>query len=107
MNCPDLLAEIYLRVPANTRSRDLLGRRYHSTNFDFNSPFSRFIRLGNRVASGCDLFFDGLHQAGVKTEDVLHGFTHAQYDRKRIVHNTVASPVEHGRRGCPGTETFW
>ncbi|KAG8319064.1 hypothetical protein J6590_099392, partial [Homalodisca vitripennis] len=60
--CPDLLAEIDLRVPANTRSRDLLGRRYHSTNFDFNSPFARFIRLGNRVASGCDLFFDGLHQ---------------------------------------------
>ncbi|KAG8275355.1 hypothetical protein J6590_087705 [Homalodisca vitripennis] len=46
-------------------------------------------------------------EAGVKTEDVLHGFTHAQYDRKRIVHNTVASPVEHGRRGCPGAETFW
>ncbi|KAG8334667.1 hypothetical protein J6590_085276 [Homalodisca vitripennis] len=45
--------------------------------------------------------------AGVKTEDVLHGFTHAQYDRKRIVYNTVASPVEHGRRGCPGAETFW
>ncbi|KAG8245548.1 hypothetical protein J6590_103790 [Homalodisca vitripennis] len=43
----------------------------------------------------------------LKTEDVLHGFTHAQYDRKRIVHNTVASPVEHGRRGCPGAETFW
>ncbi|KAG8261290.1 hypothetical protein J6590_076822 [Homalodisca vitripennis] len=62
MNCPDLLAEIDLRVPANTRSRDLLGRRYHSTNFDFNSPFARFIRLGNQVASGCDLFFDGLHQ---------------------------------------------
>ncbi|KAG8269105.1 hypothetical protein J6590_008353 [Homalodisca vitripennis] len=35
---------------------------YHSTNFDFNSPFARFIRLGNQVASGCDLFFDGLHQ---------------------------------------------
>ncbi|KAG8283759.1 hypothetical protein J6590_011129 [Homalodisca vitripennis] len=33
MNCPDLLAEIDLRVPANTRSRDLLGQRYHSTNF--------------------------------------------------------------------------
>ncbi|KAG8253316.1 hypothetical protein J6590_038191 [Homalodisca vitripennis] len=62
MNCPDLLAEIDLRVPANTRSRDLLDRRYHSTNFDFNSPFARFIRLGNQVASGCDLFFDGLHQ---------------------------------------------
>ncbi|KAG8285967.1 hypothetical protein J6590_070813 [Homalodisca vitripennis] len=46
-------------------------------------------------------------RAGVKTEDVLHGFTHAQYDRNRIVHNTVASPVEHGRRGCPGAETFW
>ncbi|KAG8264874.1 hypothetical protein J6590_107913, partial [Homalodisca vitripennis] len=66
MNCPDLLAEIDLRVPANTRSRDLLGRRYHSTNFDFNSPFARFIRLGNQVASGCDLFFDGLHQAAKK-----------------------------------------
>ncbi|KAG8268033.1 hypothetical protein J6590_038051 [Homalodisca vitripennis] len=56
MNCPDLLAEIDLRVPANTRSRDLLGRRYRSTNFDFNSPFVRFIRLGNQFASGCDLF---------------------------------------------------
>ncbi|KAG8281102.1 hypothetical protein J6590_065687 [Homalodisca vitripennis] len=47
------------------------------------------------------------YYVGVKTEDVLHGFTHAQYDCKRIVHNTVASPVEHGRRGCPGAETFW
>ncbi|XP_054287986.1 uncharacterized protein LOC129003715 [Macrosteles quadrilineatus] len=71
MNCPDLLAEIDLRVPTNTRSRDLLGRRYHSTNFDFNSPFARFTRLGNRVASGCDLFFDGLQQVRRQASSLL------------------------------------
>ncbi|XP_046683313.1 uncharacterized protein LOC124369366 [Homalodisca vitripennis] len=38
IQCPDLLAEIDFRVPTNARSRDLLSRRYHLTNFDFNSP---------------------------------------------------------------------
>lgn len=62
VNCSDLLAEIDFRVPTNTRSRDILSRRYHSTNFDFNSPLARFIRLGNKVASECDLFFDSIYQ---------------------------------------------
>ncbi|KAG8244518.1 hypothetical protein J6590_022452 [Homalodisca vitripennis] len=40
-------AKLDFRVPINTRSRDLLSRKHHSTNFDLNSPFARFDRLGN------------------------------------------------------------
>ncbi|KAG8276642.1 hypothetical protein J6590_061665 [Homalodisca vitripennis] len=57
-----LLAEIDFRVPsANTRSRELLGRRHHFTNFDYNSPLAIFARLGNRVACECDIFWDSIH----------------------------------------------
>ncbi|KAG8242768.1 hypothetical protein J6590_059285 [Homalodisca vitripennis] len=62
IQCPDLLAEIDFRVPTNTRSLDLLSRRYHLTNFDFNSPLARLVRLGNLVATECDPFFDGIPQ---------------------------------------------
>ncbi|KAG8265920.1 hypothetical protein J6590_083009, partial [Homalodisca vitripennis] len=76
----------------------------------FEPALSLWPKVLSHSVIGSPLF-DGSQRKralrGVKTEYVLHGFTYAQYDRKRIVHNTVASPVEHGRRGCPGAETFW
>ena len=60
IDSPKLLAEINLRVPSNNRSQELLSRGYHRTNFDFNSPLARFVRLVNRVALNCDIFCDSL-----------------------------------------------
>lgn len=54
LNCFDLMAEIKFRVPSITRSQECLSRRYHSTSYDYNSPLTRFVRLGNCVAAGSD-----------------------------------------------------
>ncbi|XP_046681377.1 uncharacterized protein LOC124368145 [Homalodisca vitripennis] len=75
VQCPDLLAEIGIRIPVNTRSSGLFSRKYRSTNYDFNSPLARFVRLGNRVASECDFFADGLHQIRKRATYVLSQHT--------------------------------
>ncbi|KAG8301572.1 hypothetical protein J6590_050739 [Homalodisca vitripennis] len=74
-NIKHLLAEIGIRIPVNTRSSGLFSRKYHSTNYDFNSPLARFVRLGNRVASECDFFADGLHQIRKRATYVLSQHT--------------------------------
>ncbi|XP_054283520.1 uncharacterized protein LOC129000582 [Macrosteles quadrilineatus] len=56
--CPELLLEIDIRIPTITRSRDLFGRRFRGTTYDFHSPLARILRLGNRVARDVDFFAD-------------------------------------------------
>ncbi|KAG8299496.1 Scm-like protein with four mbt domains, partial [Homalodisca vitripennis] len=58
LDCPSLLAQVDIRIPSATRSRDLFGRRHSRRDYDFHGPLARMMRLGNNFCHLVDLFHD-------------------------------------------------
>ncbi|KAG8327075.1 Scm-like protein with four mbt domains [Homalodisca vitripennis] len=60
LDCPSLLAQVDIRIPSATRSRDLFGRRHSRRDYDFHGPLARMMRLGNNFCHLVDLFHDSV-----------------------------------------------
>ncbi|XP_046685718.1 uncharacterized protein LOC124371430 [Homalodisca vitripennis] len=58
LDCPSLLAQVDIRIPSATRSRDLFSRRHSRRDYDFHGPLARMMRLGNNFCHLVDLFHD-------------------------------------------------
>jgi len=71
IDCPELLARIDIRVPSSTRSREVFGRRFHATLYDYNNPMSRALRNANTLSREVDFFADSLKYVRRRSYELL------------------------------------